>query len=341
MTGSTKWQMVVAVAMVAAQLGCGADSTTDPGLDTPNIEALSPTFIVGTVGGLSPVAPTIRVTGSRTGRPQANVRVRFFLQPATGGSLGTYDALTDSAGVASAGEWQFGPRPGSYQLYVVAGSYQLIFSASLEPDVPDSVRPVTAQDQAGIAGQTVAGPTLQVVDRFLNGIPDLEVKFSIVAGGGTLGAEKATTDQYGIAYVKGWLLGPTPGTNQATATVSGFEPVEFRAEGLDSAALKWYKLEAVKNGSTEIKLETIGIVDARIALTPFDECLCRQQRGYLLRRPPNESGVYVLIGAELYTTQNGIKGSIDADRLVLQAPDPWDGEYTLTWIYRAINESGQ
>jgi hypothetical protein len=349
MTGSIKWQMVLVAALAAAQLGCRGDSTTEPGLDARKIEALSSRWIVGTVGGFAPVVPAIRVTNSRTGRAEAGVGVRFILRPRdpSAGSLGRYSALTDSAGVASVGEWQFGERAGMTELLVDVEGFWITFSARVEQDVPDHVRVLSGQDQAGIAGQTVIGLSVRVEDRFSNGIPELEVKFSIIQGGGTLESEKDTTDQYGAAYSKAWLLGAAPGTNQAIASVAGLDPALFRAEGLDSAALKWYKLVSLKSGSYEL-LETSGIADGRIGLTAFDECLCREQKGFFVRtradergRKTQESGAYVLSASELYAPPNWSKGAIDGELLVLIAPDPWDGEWDYAWIYREVKESGQ
>jgi hypothetical protein len=44
-------------------------------------------------------------------------------------------------------------------------------------------------------------------------------------GGGTLETEKAATGLDGVALVRGWRLGATPGTNQASAGVAGIDPV--------------------------------------------------------------------------------------------------------------------
>ena len=40
------------------------------------------------------------------------------------------------------------------------------------------------------------------------------------------------TNASGIATVGGWLLGPTPGSNTVTATVTGLTPVTFTATGV-------------------------------------------------------------------------------------------------------------
>jgi len=339
MPGSNRWLLVFVAALATAQLGCDGNSVTDPGLDTRKIEALSPTVIVGTVGGFSPVAPAIRITGSKSGKPEAGVRVEFVFRD----SIGSHYVVTDSAGIASAGEWQFGQRPGLYQLVAFVGGFPAVtFSATVKADRPHHFQ-ILMENQARIAGQMIDRLFLRVEDRFGNGIPELEVNFRVDAGGGTLGTGKTTTDQDGWAHAQRWRLGA--GANQASASAAGLEPAIFRAEGLDSAALKWYKLEGLKNGASEISFEAALIVDARIALTPFDTCLCRQQQGYLIRTTTyafggtttttTESAPYVLEGAEVSTPQNIARGSIDRDGLVLQGPDVWDGE-TWTWTYREV-----
>src|SRR5688572_5645307 len=337
MPGSNRWLLVFVAALATTQLGCDGNSVTDPGLDTRKIEALSPTVIVGTVGGFSPVAPAIRITGSKSGKPEAGVRVEFVFRD----SIGSHYVVTDSAGIASAGHWQFGERPGLRQLVAFVGGFPAVtFSATVKADRPHHFQ-IQMENQARIAGQMIDRLFLRVEDRFGNGIPELEVNFRVDAGGGTLGTGKTTTDLDGWAHAQHWRLGA--GANLASASVAGLEPAIFRAEGLDSAALKWYKLEGLKNGASEITLEAGWIVDGRIALTPFDTCLCRQQQGYLIRtttfalgRTTTESAPYVLKGAEVSAPQNIANGSIDGDRLVLYGPEVWDAEWTWTWIYREV-----
>ena len=86
MTGSMKCHAIVVAGLVAANMGCSGDSPSAPRSDQPRVEALSRTTLTGIVGALSPVAPAVRVSDGRTGKPQANVPVRFFL-PASGVGL--------------------------------------------------------------------------------------------------------------------------------------------------------------------------------------------------------------------------------------------------------------
>lgn len=58
----------------------------------------------------------------------------------------------------------------------------------------------------------------------------VEVRFTVVEGGGALSAPSARTGSDGTAAVA-WVLGPEPALNRVTASVSGLPPVEFRARG--------------------------------------------------------------------------------------------------------------
>jgi hypothetical protein len=53
------------------------------------------------------------------------------------------------------------------------------------------------------------------------------VEFDVTGGGGALQYPIATTDANGIASSGAWQIGPTVGTNTATATVPGLNPVTF------------------------------------------------------------------------------------------------------------------
>jgi hypothetical protein len=70
-----------------------------------------------------------------------------------------------------------------------------------------------------------------VRDAFGNGVVGVTVTFAIASGGGTLTGGTAVTGTGGVAIGPAWTLGPTPGVNTMTATLSGVGQVLFTAIG--------------------------------------------------------------------------------------------------------------
>lgn len=70
---------------------------------------------------------------------------------------------------------------------------------------------VGGSTQAGTVG--AASPTAaKVTDASGTGVAGVQVVFDVLAGGGTISGDSATTDAQGIATIESWRLGPTPGT---------------------------------------------------------------------------------------------------------------------------------
>lgn len=355
-------RLLIVAAFVGMQAACSGDSATAPGsgnppdsaqiIDEPKIEALTPTSIIGIVGELSPVTPAIRVTGARTGKPLANIPVQFVLYG--GGTLSSPLVTTDSLGIARAGDWRFGEKVGGIQISVALNGStvpsDVSFVATLKHGAPQHLRHVASPEQAAIAGHTIDELPVAVEDQFGNRIPGVDVQFSIIEGGGTLVARDATTDPSGVAVAKGWRLGVTPGSNRMIARSGGIA-IEFRAEGLDEATLRWYELESISNAGNASILRgarEVGI-EGRFAFTAFDRCLCGKQQGYFLDTYVNSAipytsatgGVYGLDGTQLIEPRllDLISGSIEGDRLLLRRYDQY-GEFEVTWVYREV-KSGQ
>jgi hypothetical protein len=71
------------------------------------------------------------------------------------------------------------------------------------------------------ASQDVASlPAVIVRDQFGHGMAGISVSFAVTDGGGTLRMPDTITSADGIAKLGGWTLGPLPGLNAVTATVS-------------------------------------------------------------------------------------------------------------------------
>jgi hypothetical protein len=61
-------------------------------------------------------------------------------------------------------------------------------------------------------------PSVLTTDQFGNPVPGVSVAFEVVSGGGTVEGAQATTDADGVAAVKSWTLGSSPGPNTLRAT---------------------------------------------------------------------------------------------------------------------------
>jgi uncharacterized protein YjdB len=127
--------------------------------------------------------------------------------------------------VVSGGMWQTAYTPVGLTLTVV-------------PVPAPTVSAFQGDGQSATVGTAVAtAPAVRYVDASSNPVAGVSVTFAVASGGGTIvGPATVTTDASGIATVGGWQLGPTPGPNTLTATVSGSgvrgNPVTFTATAL-------------------------------------------------------------------------------------------------------------
>ena len=103
------------------------------------------------------------------------------------------------------------------------------------PPAPPRIAAVEGNNQFGLAGSTLAkGLSVKLTDSSLNPIAGVPVSFDIVAGGGTIAGETATTSAAGIATSGAWTLGAR-GPQQVRARSQGTEVV-FDARACASIA---------------------------------------------------------------------------------------------------------
>ena len=98
---------------------------------------------------------------------------------------------------------------------------------------PQKIRIVSGNDQPGLPGAALDNPFLvEVRDQTDKPLPGVEVTFSVTRGDGTLSLTSATTDSSGRAQST-LTLGPNPGTNTVTVSVTGIQAEQtFNAEGI-------------------------------------------------------------------------------------------------------------
>jgi Bacterial Ig-like domain (group 1) len=84
---------------------------------------------------------------------------------------------------------------------------------------PTSMAVASGNNQSATAGAALPQPlVVRVADAANQGLPDIDVVWEVLTGGGTLAALITTTDADGLARVQ-YLLGPNAGTNRVRATV--------------------------------------------------------------------------------------------------------------------------
>jgi len=124
---------------------------------------------------------------------------------------------------------------------------------------PNALAIVSGNGQTGTAGSALAQPlVVRVTAADGLGVQNVSVAFAATAGGGSLLPAAPTTDSGGKASLI-WTLGPSAGTNTATATVTGITPVTFTATGTPASGI----------GSTTVtpKLDTLTALTATVQLS--------------------------------------------------------------------------
>ena len=200
-----------------------------------------------------PIAPgggmgfTVQVR--EDGSPAQGETVTFSVSPDDGtASLNSTSATTDSNGQASTTLSVGSDASGSYTVTATHGSQSVSGTATVETSaqqrdnppektvqvstvLPPQTLETSGEDQQGPAGTVLDEPFVVTV-RDQNGdlLEGAQVTFAVTAGGGTLSATTATTDDNGQAATT-LTLGSEPGTNTVSAIVKGLESVTFTAVG--------------------------------------------------------------------------------------------------------------
>lgn len=205
-----------------AFVACSDDNGGNP-VDQPAVLTLSAGDAQSAaVGTAVTIAPAVKAT--RGGQAAAGVVVNFQVLSG-GGTVTGATATTDAAGVATVGSWVMGSALGAQSLAAqstqATGSL-ITFTATAVSGAPKTITKEAGDNQTAPVSATLAvRPSVKVVDQFGNPIGGATVTFAVVTGAGTITAPTQTTSATGIATVGNWSLGPTPGANTITATVTG------------------------------------------------------------------------------------------------------------------------
>ena len=185
----------------------------------------------GTVGEQLPNPLVVKVVNSRE-EPAIGRQVAFVItSPVEAETPDT--VITNSEGLAP-GNVVLGTSPGDYviqaRLVVSEDSIQTQeFTVEAKPAAPDTLSALSPVSQPGRRGRIAAAPpSVRVVDRFGNAVPDIPVAWQVLSGEGETSEAISRTTAEGTATVE-WMLGNRIGVHKLTATIeqSTGSPVTF------------------------------------------------------------------------------------------------------------------
>ncbi len=127
-----------------------------------------------------------------------------------------------------------------------------------EPDRPTTLAIHAGDGQAARAGTSVADPILvRVAGRTGAALAGVQVRFSVIAGGGRVQFATANTDAEGLASPGRWTLGAA-GPQELRASVEGLQAVTFTATAIAIPA----RIEAVAGDGQQ------ALVGSEVAVPP-------------------------------------------------------------------------
>jgi hypothetical protein len=332
----------IAVCLISSALACSGDSTTSPPdvSGSKVIEPLMPFAVQGIAGSVIDAEPAIRLKDKRTGQPLAGVTVQFIT---SGGYVDNQLTKTDAAGIATAGKWTLGPSAVKQTLTVNIAGMKTAFTADVKPDVPALIS-VTSQSQVALVGEMVDPILIVVTDRYQNPVPGVTVRFAITEGQGALSTSSAVTDSHGATDTGRWKVGA--GNNTVLARADGIEGGRTTVFGLDPSTVTYFAIDSVRRWTKVYAPEDMGVSRATLAITKFDECLCRPSYGYYIldvyyagsESRTRITGGYTIDPPQLSVRNNNLESfalvngrfEVTVNRV---DPDSGDGWWE-TWIFR-------
>jgi hypothetical protein len=144
---------------------------------------------------------------------------------------------TDADGLAAVGSWTLGTAAGTNSLTAeTEGLAPVTFAATGSAGAPTSIVVNDGDGQTGLIGFAVnIPPSVRVSDTYANPVAGVSVSFSVTGGGGSVSEATPVSDEFGIATLGAWTLGPSPALNTLDATAAGVGSVAFNASGVAGA----------------------------------------------------------------------------------------------------------
>jgi hypothetical protein len=227
-----------ALLVVLAGCGGGGDGEPEPSPVPASVTVSAGNAQSARYGTAVAVSPAVTVRDA-SGAAVPGVDVTF--SPTGGGGTVTgATARTTASGVATVGGWTLGPTPGANALRASVGSLTTTVSATATTGPASSVTVQAGNAQVVAAGAIVpVAPSVLVTDGTYH-VPDVDVTFSVTAGGGTVTPAVVRSSAAGLAQVGSWQLGAA-GPQSLTATVPGAAPVTITATALAAGGVSLNK----------------------------------------------------------------------------------------------------
>ena len=225
----TGWTLGEQVGPQSLDAIAGADSVTfsataEPGPPS-SLTIVSGNGQVGQVGVALPEATVIDVRDEF-----ANAATGASVTFSADGSVDPASQTVDADGRVTV-TWTLGTVSGDQVLTATAGAASVDVDAVAEPGPPALVEALSGTGQQSYATATLTEPlVVGVLDEFGNSVPDAEVSFVVLEGGGTVTPAAIASDVDGRAQTI-WTLGVVIGTHALEARVEGAESGAFAAEG--------------------------------------------------------------------------------------------------------------
>lgn len=175
----------------------------------------------GAVNTIVATPPSVRVLDA-FGNAVPNAAVLFAVSAGAGSITGA-EQVANASGVATVGSWKFGTLAGTQSLRadVTATGATTMLSAIATAGAPVTIVAYDGDAQTGsINKRLCTSPRVVVRDMYGNGVGQISVSFTPVAGSGTASAGSVITDaSTGFATLPAWVLG-TAATQSLVVTTS-------------------------------------------------------------------------------------------------------------------------
>lgn len=167
------------------------------------------------------------------GNPVAGVVVRWQLIGDLG-MLRNSETSTNADGIAG-NRLVLGTHSGTGSIRASQDSRAVDFSVTATAGPAATISLISGSAQAAEVGTVLPSvPTVRVLDRHGNAVPNAEVHFGIIRGGGSVNGSLSTwitADGSGTASTP-WTLGNIPGANELRAAIDGIDPATFLATAI-------------------------------------------------------------------------------------------------------------
>lgn len=175
----------------------------------------------GKVGSTLAQPAVVRVLASDN---QGVPGVTVTFAPATGGAVGTTNAVTDANGQAQS-TLTLGNTAGPESFAAAAtgagGALSVSIPETATAGDPAAIVPASGGGQQDTVKHALKNPLVaKVTDQFGNPVANATVSWARTAGSGSLAGASSTTNADGLASMS-YTLGDKPGTETVTASVSG------------------------------------------------------------------------------------------------------------------------